>query len=216
MTAAREVKLYIAASLDGYIARADGGLDWLPGADGADGEAGDGAGGSSNDDLSSSGGDASSGADDHGYGAFMASVDTVLLGRATYEQVVGFECAYPYADKHSVVFTRAGEASPLAGSPPIGRDGKPARVTFTAAEPAEVVAELRREGGAHLWLCGGAKLCAAFYAADLVDELILFVVPVLLGAGIALFPTDGVQRDLKLVRTERHSSGMMQLVYRRR
>lgn len=198
-TPAREVKLYIAASLDGYIARPDGTLDWLPGADGEQ-VAGDGAGGD---------------AEDFGYADFVASVDTVLLGRATYEQVLGFGVPYPYADKHSVVFTCAGAASPLAASVPRRDDGEPAQITFTDGDPAGVVAELRREAGAHLWLCGGAELCAAFFAAELIDELILFVAPVLLGAGIALFPRDGVQRDLALIESRRFENGMAQLTYRR-
>ena len=77
----RRIILNIACSLDGYIAREDGSIDWLP-TDGGD----------------------------FGMKKFMDSVDTVLLGRTTYEQILMFDCDYPYADKKTYVFSsRAGE-----------------------------------------------------------------------------------------------------------
>ncbi len=65
-----KVSIYIAQSLDGYIARPDGGLDWL------EHDAGD---------------------DDYGYHAFMAGVDVIVMGRGTFEMVASFGGAWPYA-----------------------------------------------------------------------------------------------------------------------
>ena len=85
-----QITLYIAVSLDGYIADADGGVGWLPSGDG-------GAGG-----------------DDYGYAGFYAGVDAIVMGRRTYEQVRGFGVPWPYAGKPVYVFTNraADEAAP--------------------------------------------------------------------------------------------------------
>ena len=76
-----QITLYIAASLDGYIADADGGVGWLPSGDG--GSAGD----------------------DYGYAGFYAGVDAIVMGRRTYEQVRGFGVPWPYPGKPAYVFT---------------------------------------------------------------------------------------------------------------
>jgi dihydrofolate reductase len=72
----RKVKLFIASSLDGYIAREDGSIDWLY----TDG--------------------------DYGYMQFYNSVNTVLMGRKTYDQTLGFGIEYPYKDKKNYVFSQ--------------------------------------------------------------------------------------------------------------
>ncbi len=84
-----EVILYVASSLDGYIARANGDVDWLEQAS----EESEGP------------------PEDYGYPEFIANVGTVLMGRVTYEQVLSFDVDYPYAGKAGYVFsrTRAGE-----------------------------------------------------------------------------------------------------------
>ena len=79
------VTLYIAASLDGFIARPDGRIDWLSTVE-VPGE-------------------------DYGYSAFLETTDVILMGRVTYEQVLTFG-EWPYADKKTVVFTHGGSPSP--------------------------------------------------------------------------------------------------------
>lgn len=76
-----KASVYIATSLDGFIARADGGLDWLPGIDGA--ETGE----------------------DYGYRDFMDSVDCLVMGRNTYAMVLGFGGEWPYGEKPVVVLS---------------------------------------------------------------------------------------------------------------
>jgi len=90
-----QVSVYIATSFDGFIARLDGSLDWLPGADGN-----------------------MEGLEDFGYDAFMAEVDALAMGRNTYETVRSFG-AWPYAATPVYVLSRSLQALPL---PPAGSE----------------------------------------------------------------------------------------------
>lgn len=142
---------FIATSLDGCIARADGALDWLPQ------------------------GDPDATDDDHGYAAFVADRDVLVMGRATYDTVVGFDVGWPY-ELPVVVLTHR----PLTDPPP-GAD------VATASGPVgEVVAALGRQGRTSAYVDGGAVI-QQFLAADLLDQLTITVVPVVLGDGIRLF-----------------------------
>ncbi len=168
----RRVVLYIAASLDGFIARPDGAVDWL---------------------FTDK---------DYGYEHFYAGIDTVMMGRKTWEQVLAFG-PNPYADRACCVFARRPPAEPHPG------------VEFTAEEPARLVARLRERPGAHLWLAGGAELVASFRRADLVDEIVVSVHPLLLGNGIPLFPAGFGEQSLRLRQVREFSSGLVQLRYDR-
>jgi dihydrofolate reductase len=170
----RKVILYIAMSLDGYIAREDGSIDWLPAVD----EAGE----------------------DYGYGEFIADVDTVLMGRSTYEHILKLG-AYPYVDKHGVVFSRS-----RAGE--IGE-----HVSFTAEDPDDVLRSLREEEGKDIWLVGGGDLVSSFLDKGLIDEYCIFIVPVLLGRGITLFDGPFPETALTLQDTKHYRSGMTRLRY---
>jgi dihydrofolate reductase len=143
-----EIVYYVATSLDGYIATPDGGIAWLAPFE-ATGE-------------------------DYGYAAFYASVDALLLGSRTYEQVVTFG-PWPYPGKPCWVFSRQS----LAPTQP--------EVTVTAGSPREAAAELEARGIHRAWLVGGGQLAAAFRAEALITEYIVSIIPVILGAGIPLF-----------------------------
>ncbi len=151
--------VFVATSLDGCIARPDGSLDWLPQAD------------------------ASAEGDEHGYEAFVARMDVLVMGRATYDTVIGFDVGWPY-DLPVVVLTHR----PL-DAVPSGADVRTAR-----GPVAEVVADLAAEGRTSAYVDGG-DVIRQFLAADLVDELTITVVPVLLGDGIRLF--GNVEHDLR-------------------
>ena len=168
------VAVFLAMSLDGCIARPDGGLDWL-GAVHLEGE-------------------------DYGYAAFAASVDALVVGRATYDVVLGFE-SWPYAGKRVVVLTHR---------PPAPRYGE----IFMAGDPREIAAALASSGARRVYVDGGATV-RGFLAADLVDSLTLSVVPVVLGAGIRLFGEDGPERRFVLEGAQSWPSGLVQLRYRR-
>lgn len=158
-----EIIYYVATSLDGLIATPDGGIEWLKPYEGA--------------------------AEDYGYAQFYASVEAVLLGRATYEKCLEFP-EWPYAGKPYWVFSRG-----------------------NGNTPASVVAEIKARGLHRAWLVGGGKLAAAFRAEGLITEHIVSIVPVVLGAGIPLFDGPGPAQQLRLVSSRAYPSGIVQLRY---
>lgn len=169
--------VFIATSLDGFIARPDGGLDWL---------------------LSAAGP-----GEDHGYDRFMGRMDGIVMGRRTYETVLGFG-GWPYA-KPVVVMSR----SLADGDIP---DDLRGRVRVTAAAPRHLFDSLSREGWRHAYVDGGAVI-RAFLAEGLIEEVILTRAPVLIGDGLPLFGALG--RDLRLRHrgTEAFPSGLVQSRY---
>ena len=176
-----KISVYIAVSLDGYIARADGGLDWLPqpGDPGIDPD------------------------EDYGYAAFMADVDTLVMGRNTFETVLGFGVEWPYEGTPLVVLSNR----PVTIPPEL--TGK---VSAMGGTPAEIAAALAAQGVQHIYLDGGVTI-QAFLRAGLVDEMIITTIPVLLGDGLPLFgPLD---EDIRLQHRETRgwANGMVQSHY---
>jgi len=167
----REVVLFIATSLDGFIARPDGGIDWL---------------------FSDA---------DYGYAAFFDSIDTVVMGRKTHELALSFGPPYVNRGKAGYVFSRT-----RAGS-------KDENAEFVAGNPKDLIRSLRTRAGKDIWLVGGAELVRDFLARDLIDEFVISVHPVILGAGIPLFPAPGRELSLKLKNSISFESGLVQLQY---
>ena len=167
----RKLVLYIATSLDGYIARPSGAFDWL---------------------FSDQ---------DYGYTEFFAGVDTVLMGRATYDQTLGFG-EYPYKGTSGFVFSRT----------PCEPD---ANVTFVSGDLASSVSELKRGSGKNIWLVGGGQIVAECVRHDLIDDFRLFVHPIILGEGIPLYTPGLPERPLRFVRSQSFSSGLVEVSYRR-
>ena len=173
----RRIVLYIAASLDGCIARPDGSLDWLDAA-AVPGE-------------------------DYGYGEFLASVDALLVGGVTFRQLLGFG-EYPYAGKRVYVFTRQGPVEV-----PEGADAE-----FVDIDPAELASRLKQEPGDDIWLVGGSAVIRPVMDAGLVDEIILSVIPVVLGEGIPLFAAGTLEKRFELLDERSYPGGIVQLRYR--
>lgn len=165
---------YVAASLDGYIARPDGSIDWLHDFPGSN--------------------------DEHGYAAFYASIDGLLMGRATYLQCRGFN-TWPYPGKPTLVLTRANNLPPAT-----------AQVELLHCSPAEALEHLHGLGCERIWLVGGGTLAGNCLAADLLDEMIVSIIPHLLGAGIPLFGI-GLERRLQLLEQRSFPSGIVQMRY---
>lgn len=164
--------VFIATSLDGFIALPDGSVKWLD-AVRLDGE-------------------------DYGFDAFFASVDTLLMGRLTWETVVGLG-EWPYAGKRVVVLTHR---------PAAAAHGE----VFRAGEPAALVAGLQAEGARRIYVDGG-QVISQFLRAGLVDELTISIVPTLLGHGIPLFQGETPRRALRLASSHVYPSGLVQLRY---
>lgn len=145
---------------------------------------------------------------DYGYAGFIAEIGTVVMGRTTYDDVAGFESDWLYAGKRALVVT----SRPLAGAPAgveAWRDGVPALIDHLREQ-----AQMDGDSGADIWVIGGGGLQAAFIAAGALARLDLFVIPVLLGGGVSLFPPgETPSRGLTLEETESYANGMVRLRY---
>jgi dihydrofolate reductase len=171
--------VFIATSLDGFIARRNGDLDWLTGP----GEAG--------------------GTEDYGYQGFFDSVDAIVLGRNTYETVLGFK-EWPYASKKVVVLSSKSPRIPANVAGP---------VQILSSSPTELVQRLSDDGLRHIYV-DGAKTIQGFLNAGLIQDMTITRIPVLIGDGIPLFAE--VPRDLKFrhVETKIYVNGFVQTKYR--
>jgi dihydrofolate reductase len=170
--AMRQVRYNVAASLDGYIADPNGGFDWIP----------------QDPDVD--------------FAAIFARVDTVLLGRRSFELVERGGAA-PWGPTTRVyVFSRS--LDPAAHP----------EVTVVRENAAEVVAGLRAEAGkGDIWLFGGGQLFGSLLAAGQVDAVEVTIVPVLLGGGISLLAPGTARAELRLRDTHRYPSGLVSLIY---
>lgn len=172
------VVLYIAASIDGYIAGSDDQLDWLDSVGGTE--------------------------EDYGYHTFYQSIDALIMGRRTYEITAGFE-KWPYAGKPSVVLSR----NPLANARP--------DVTVVNQSPAEAIDSLAAAGHQKIWLMGGGQLTVNMLQSGLIDDIILSIIPMTLGAGVPLFPHGKSQQTMfDLLRASNYPTGLVQLHYKKR
>ncbi len=145
----RKIKLYIASSLDSFIAGENGTIDWL---------------------FSDA---------DYGYAEFYNSIDTIFVGRKTYEQSLTFE-EYPYKGKKVCVFTHNAKKQ---------KDKYSSDVEYIDKDIPEFVRGLIQQpvSNRDIWLLGGGEIVSLFLNADLVHEIILSVHPIILGKGIPLF-----------------------------
>lgn len=174
-----KVSVYIATSLDGFIAGDDGRLDWLDEANAVvpNGE-------------------------DCGFSAFMDAVDTLIMGRKTYEKVLSFG-AWPYGGKPVVVLSR----NSISFSP-----GLPDCVTCSSESAGELLKRLSAEGVKHVYVDGGITI-QRFLTEGLIDEITVTVIPVILGSGIPLFGATGTDIKLTHIRTNVFDFGFVQTTY---
>ncbi len=135
------------------------------------------------------------------YLAALKNYGTVLMGRKTYEVGLGLGVTSPYPHLKQYVFSSTLDASPNEA------------VTLVRSEPAATVRKLKAAGGAGIYLCGGAMLARHLFDADLIDELIVKIQPVLLGQGIALVGPLMTARALQLSASTIHPSGVVVLRY---
>jgi len=170
----RSVILYIAMSLDGSIAKSDGDLSFLSLVE-KDGE-------------------------DYGYTAFMESIDTVILGRKTYDKVLSMVAELAYGERDVYVLTRT----------PRPDSGK---IKFYSGDLAELISNLKKQNGKKIFCDGGAETVSQFLQNELFDELVISIIPVLLGDGIKLFGKSFPEQNLKLTGYKTYEKGLVQLHY---
>jgi dihydrofolate reductase len=172
--------VYIATSLDGYIAGSEGELDWLDCIPKPEG-------------------------DDLGFSDFMARVDVVVMGRITFETVVGFGMGWPYPVPGLIL------SSTLNSAPKEFSE----HVAFVNGTPNEIVDFAKQAGYSNLYIDGG-KTIQSFLCADLIDELIVSEIPILLGGGIRLFGELDQRLEFELVGTEVLINQIIKKWYRRK
>ena len=169
----QRVVYYVAASVDGYIADADGGVGWLEEYKGHE----------------------------FGYDKFYAGVGSTVVGRATFDQMLGWDAA---------------EAKPTAvvTSSPLDDRAPASAFAVGADDVVSAVERLRGAAPGDVWVVGGGMTAAACLNAGVLDEVELTVMPVVLGSGIPLLPPDAIGRHkLELVSSARHRSGAVQSLY---
>lgn len=170
----QRVVYYAAATADGFIAAADGGVEWLS-------------------DFSGTG----------GYDEFFAGIGSLVMGRRTFDQVLGW--GWPYGEKPAAILT----STRLPGTAPASA------FAWDGGDPAGLVERLRREAPGGVWIVGGGRTAGLFLAAGLLDEVELTVMPLILGRGIPLWPGEGTgHHRLELLRAHGHQNGAVHLHYR--
>lgn len=160
----RKVILYIAVSLDGFIADSNGGANWISG----HGKAPE----SSKD-----------------YDMFYETIDTVVMGSTTYEQIINelSKDIWPYKGKTSYIIT----------SRCLPKDNN---VDFINSNISNFIRELKNKYGKNIWVVGGAKLANELIKSDLIDEYQITTIPIILGSGISLFDRNNPNLKLHLDR----------------
>jgi len=168
-----KIILYIAQSIDGYIAADDGSVDFLSCVE-DEGE-------------------------DYGYFDFYKSVDAVIMGANTYEQILGFG-EFPYPDKPCYVFTKREYPT---------HD----HVEFVKDNPRDWIESRKQGDSKRYWLVGGSTLVRTFQNEGLIDEFIISIVPTMLGFGIPLFQSHKTLDVFKLKDLKSYPTGLVQIVY---
>ncbi|MET3924967.1 dihydrofolate reductase family protein [Devosia sp. 2618] len=152
---------YIASSLDGFIATADENLDWLTNQPGLD-------------------------LGEHDYHNFIGTIETVVMGRSTYDWVAKFPGDWEYAGKRVIVVT----------SRPIENPKGPLE---TRSDIDALITELRALDDGNVWMLGGGRLQMTFMEHGALDEIEVYVMSEIIGGGIPLFPPTGLRATPKLL-----------------
>ncbi|XP_078600699.1 uncharacterized protein YwjB-like [Branchiostoma floridae x Branchiostoma japonicum] len=178
-TTSARIRIMSAMSVDGYISTQDGGVAWL-------------------DQFNDV---------DTGYDDFLKQIETVVMGRTTYEQVRGFDCPWPYATKKAVILTTKNLTD------------LPTEQTTCYSGNVRDLADnlLKTTTTGDIWLVGGRMVTQAFLDANLVDVIELYVMPVMLYRGIRMFEpsenTPSVWTNLKLTESKTFPNSVVKLVY---
>ncbi|NJK85833.1 MAG: dihydrofolate reductase [Bacteroidales bacterium] len=169
----RKLMLFIAMSLDGFIAKKDGNIDFL-------------------NRVNSPG-------EDYGYSDFLENTDTVIWGRKTFDKVISFGEGIPHENKKVFVISRT-------------RTGNHGHITYHG-DVVQLVNDLKNEEGKNIYCDGGGEIVFALLQKNLIDTLIVSIIPHLLGSGIRLFNEGYPEQSLKFKRSVSFPSGLVQLWY---
>ncbi|MFN4315639.1 MAG: dihydrofolate reductase family protein [Chitinophagaceae bacterium] len=174
----RKLSIFIATSLDGYIAKPNDDLSFLKAVE-KEGE-------------------------DYGYESFTATIDTLIIGRKTYDYVLREIGSSHYDNGNRDVYVITRTERPKVG-----------RTTFYTGDLTELVRRLKSGTGKNIYCDGGGEIINELLKNDLIDELIISVIPVLLGEGTRLFKDGRPEQKLQLLSVKGFDTGLAQLHYRR-
>ncbi|WP_439882459.1 dihydrofolate reductase family protein [Pontibacter sp. MBLB2868] len=172
--------VFIATSIDGYIADKDGGLDWLHSIPNPE-----------NNDM--------------GYVEFNDQIDALIMGRITFETVLGFDVDWPY---NKPVFVLSNKLKEIPKS-------HKEKVFLVNGKITDILAQIHEKGFYRLYIDGGATI-RSFLKEDLIDEMILSVIPVLLGGGSPLFTELPKELKFELIGTKTYLNQIVQNHYKRK
>jgi len=169
--------LYIATSLDAFIARPDGNIDWLTSIP-------------------------SPQTGDYGYAEFLKSIGTTIMGRKTYNEIIGFGVDWPYIGLDSYIVTSDKELK--IQSPE----------TYLLTEKIkDFVAKTKSKANKDIWLIGGGQLITTFINEGILDKMIITIIPKIIGEGIPLFADKPIESNWKLIETKSFDTGVVNLTY---
>lgn len=175
----RKLSLFIATSLDGYIAKPNDDLSFLKLVE-KEGE-------------------------DYGYSEFTASIDTIILGRKTYDYVLKEIGSTHYDNGQRDVYVITRTERPQIG-----------RTTFYTGNLTELVQQLKSKDGLNIYCDGGAEIIHELLQHNLIDEFIISVIPILVGNGTRLFRDCRPEQQLEFVSAKSFDTGLTQLYYKRK
>ncbi|MBB6239573.1 dihydrofolate reductase [Pedobacter sp. AK013] len=175
----RKLSLFIAMSLDGYIAKPNDDLSFLKLVE-KEGE-------------------------DYGYAEFTSKIDTIIIGRRTYDYVVNEIGASHYDNGQRDVYVITRTERPKVG-----------RTTFYTGNITELIKQLKSEDGKNIYCDGGAEVINELLKHSLIDEFIISVIPVLLGNGTSLFKDRRPEQVLEFITVKTFETGLTQLHYKRK
>tara|TARA_R110002050_G_scaffold79810_4_gene170569 strand:+ start:27752 stop:28285 length:534 start_codon:yes stop_codon:yes gene_type:complete len=175
----RKLSLFIATSLDGYIAKPNDDLSFLKLVE-KEGE-------------------------DYGYAKFTDTIDTLIIGRKTYDYVLKEIGPSHYDNGQRDVYVITRTERPNVG-----------KIKFYTGNLTELVLKLKNENGKNIYCDGGAEIINELLKNDLIDEFIISVVPVLLGNGTRLFKDGRPEQLIEFVTVKTFDTGLTQLYYKRK
>mgnify|MGYP001823243788 FL=1 len=172
--------VFIATSLDGYIADKNGGIEWLHAIPNPD-------------------------HNDMGYVEFIQEIDAIVMGRSTFETVIGFDVEWPY---NIPVFVLSNTLKEIP-------DSHKEKAFLVKGKLTEILDQIHRQGFYLLYIDGGATI-QSFLKEDLIDELVLSTIPVLLGGGSSLFGELSRKLEFELIKSKTYLNQITQSHYKRK
>ena len=169
--------LYIATSLDGFIARPDGNLDWLTSIPNPQ-------------------------TGDYGYAELLDSIGTTIMGRKTYEEIIGFGIDWPYTGLDSFVLTTNKNL-----------EIKSPDTFVLTGNLKDFISALKEKTDKDIWLIGGGKLITSFINEEILDKMIITVIPKMIGEGIPLFADKPKETIWKLTGVKAFDTSVVNLTY---